>query len=350
MVVLTKKLIDNELKYLYYNKKSAVSFTGKSTVHKELIKRLRNKNVKFTTKELSPLVDEWFKSQRTYTLHKAVRKKIARPPVIVKGVNEQLQMDLIDMQKLAKENRGHRFILTIVDAFSRRAWAFAIKNKEGNTVRLALEGFFKSLDKLPRVTQTDKGQEFKNKLVQSLFKKNNIKFFTTHNVETKAQLVERFNRTLQDNLYKMFTTRGHNNWVDNLEGIVFNYNNREHSSIGMKPIDVTPEHEVGIIARMTCKRHKREHHRLKKRKQLVPYKPGSYVLISKEAKSFKKSYLKGWSDEVFVIDRITNNKPLTYKLFESDGDPMEGSWLHEELQLLPNKMFRTGKSWYKKSI
>lgn len=348
MAVLTKKLIDNELRYLYYNKKSPVSFSGKSSVYKELLKRLRNKNVKFTAKELTPLVDEWFKNQSAYTLHKPVKKKIARTPVIVKGVNEQLQMDLVDMQSLSKENRGHRFIITILDAFSRKAWAFPLKNKEGNSVRLVLEKFLKSLDKLPRLIQSDKGQEFKNKLVQSLFEKNNIHFFTTHNQETKAQLVERFNRSLQENMYRMFTAKGHQNWVDHLQDLVNNYNNRFHSTIGMKPNDVTKDNEVEIIARMTCRRKKREEKM--KRRAVIPYKPGSFVLISTESRQFKKGYMPGWSKEVFVINRLKNTKPLTYELIDMDGTVIEGSFLHPELQLLPSKTFRTGKSWNKKSI
>ena len=57
----------------------------------------------------------------------------------------------------------------------------------------------------PAKLQTDAGTEFKNKTFQNFLKKENVHNFVTYS-ETKAQVVERFNRTLKQLMWHMFTT------------------------------------------------------------------------------------------------------------------------------------------------
>lgn len=328
---------------MYYNKSSPVAFSGKSSVVRELFVRLKNKNVHFKTKkQVLELVDDWFRNESSYTLHKSARKKVKRTPVVVKGVYSQFQMDLVDMQYLAKENKGYNYILTIIDVFSKRAWALPLKDKGGLQVRHSLEKFFESLEKLPRNVQSDRGKEFTNKHVQSLFNMHKINFFTTKNQETKAQIVERFNRTLQGRMYRLFTRKGNNRWIDHLQDLVNGYNKTYHSKIGMKPIDVTPADELKIIAHMNCKKPIR----LPKRKAL---KPGQYVLISKSSRLFQKGYLPQWSDEVFKIHKVVNTRPHTYEIQDMEGNIIEGRFFEEELQLLPLRSFK-GKRWIPKKV
>jgi len=56
----------------------------------------------------------------------------------------------------------------------------------------------------------------------------------------KASIVERFNRTLKNGMWKLFTLNGNYKWIDLLPRLVSNYNARKHSTIGMRPIDFTP--------------------------------------------------------------------------------------------------------------
>ena len=80
-------------------------------------------------------VKEWLQSQPTYTLHRQVRKKYSTRPYIVHDLDEQWQADLADMSSISKENAGHNFILTVIDIFSRYAWARPLKNKSGKVQR-----------------------------------------------------------------------------------------------------------------------------------------------------------------------------------------------------------------------
>ena len=83
--------------------------------------------------------------------------------------------------------------------------------------------------------QTDAGTEFINKKTQELLKQNKIEWFQSQN-ETKAQIVERFNRTLKDRMYKYFTANNTKRWIDVLPDLVHNYNNSYHRSIKMTPV------------------------------------------------------------------------------------------------------------------
>ena len=65
----------------------------------------------------------------SYTLHKPVRKKFPTAPTLVFGRDEQWQMDLVDMQKLSKWNKGYKYMLTVIDVFSKVAWAEPLKTK-----------------------------------------------------------------------------------------------------------------------------------------------------------------------------------------------------------------------------
>ncbi|XP_024882997.1 uncharacterized protein LOC112461831, partial [Temnothorax curvispinosus] len=55
-----------------------------------------------------------------------------------------------------------------------------------------------------------------------------------------ASVVERFNRTLKNNMWKMFTFNGTYKWIDELPRLIAEYNARKHRTIGMRPVDVTP--------------------------------------------------------------------------------------------------------------
>ena len=75
----------------------------------------------------------------SYTLHKPRRRKFPTLPVMVFRRDQQWAMDLMDVQNLAKWNKGHRYILTVVDFLSKYAWAIPIKNKTGTAMVQALQ-------------------------------------------------------------------------------------------------------------------------------------------------------------------------------------------------------------------
>ena len=93
--------------------------------------------------------------------------------------------------------------------------------------------------------QTDKGTEFLNRQFQKFLRDNNIHFFTV-NSGLKASVIERFNRTFNNKMYKYFTAKNILSYIDVLPQLVSSYNNTYHRSIKMKPTQVTKANESKV--------------------------------------------------------------------------------------------------------
>jgi len=109
------------------------------------------------------------------------------------------------MRPYTRHNRGHNYILTAIDALSK--WAVPLKRKSGDEVARALSGIARASGRCPRNLQTDKGREFYNAEVRGFVEKREINHYSTYSV-LKASIVERFNRTLKNSMWKYFTLNG----------------------------------------------------------------------------------------------------------------------------------------------
>ena len=193
------------------------------------------------------------------TLHKPSRKKFPRNIYFADGIDQTWQVDLIDLPKLARFNRGYRFILTCIDVFSKFAWVQPLKNKKGSGVAAALKKMF-AYGRQPTQLQSDKGKEFLNKDVQKLLKDMKIHFFTIQNPDTKAAIVERFNRTLKERIFRHFTKANNSRYQHILQSVVDGYNDSYHRSIKTTPISVNKENESAVWNTLYGKIRKRSYH------------------------------------------------------------------------------------------
>jgi len=144
-------------------------------------------------------IKEFLSSERTYTLHKPALGKYKRNKVTSLGIDYLWQLNLVDMQKFSKLNKGYKYLLTCIDVFSKYAWVKPIKTKEGNVVLNAFKKILKDGRK-PEKIQTDVGKEFINKLFKAFLHKKNISIYIV-NSEPKASVVERFNRTIKEKIW-----------------------------------------------------------------------------------------------------------------------------------------------------
>ena len=197
--LLKDATLENVLEKLYYNPKSPSAFSGVQRLFDAVKSLKRFAHIKQRD------IQNWLRKQNTYTLHKPIQKRFPRRKTIVGAIDQQWQADLADMQSLMKQNSMFRYLLCVIDVFSRFAWVVPIKNKTGQTLIKAFDSIFKSSKRKPLSLQTDKGSEFKNKDFQMYLKKKKVHFFTTDNPETKASIVERFQRTLKTKMWKYFT-------------------------------------------------------------------------------------------------------------------------------------------------
>ena len=298
------------LKTIYFNPKNP---NGLSSIHK------LSKSSGVSEKK----VKEWLKSQPTYTLHRTARKKYPTRKYIVHDLDEQWQADLADVALIAKHNNGNHFILTVIDIFSRYAWARPLKNKSGRQVAKAFKSIFRE-GRIPKRIQTDQGKEFENRNVEALFDRHNIELFSVKSAY-KAAIVERFNRTLKTKMWKYFTLNLKQKWTTVLQDIVSSYNNSVHRMIRRKPIDITAENVAEVREEIFS------NHKVSKRKSDI--KVGDKVRISKVKSVFEKGYLPNWTEEIFTIDSINRKySPITYKLKDYNGETIEGSFYRHEIQ------------------
>ena len=248
---------------------------------------------------------QWLCEQDTYTLHKPVRYRFKRRHVVVGGQNQQWQADLVDVSNLKKHNDGTKFLLTVIDVFSKQAWCIPLKNKAAVSVMNTFKQLLVKV--IPVILQTDKGTEFFNRSLHNLLKEHGIQHFSTHNEETKASVVERFNRTLKTRMWRYFTKHQTLTYIDKLPAFLHLYNNTYHRSIAMTPYQVNSANQEVVWQRL----YGGEASEVKPKLQV-----GDSVRISKIKRRFKKGYLPNWTEEIFSILKVHRSNPPVYRLSE----------------------------------
>ena len=254
-------------------------------------------------------------------LHKPKRKNYPRRKIVVNHIDEIFAADLVEMQKFAKLNKGYRYLLTCIDIFSKFSWVIPLKDKKGITIKNALQKIFKQ--RKCKFLWTDRGTEFYNKQVQDLLDENNIKLYSTNNSEIKSAVIERFNRTFKNMMYKKFTENNNTIFYNILDELVNNYNNKYHSTIKMTPIEGSKKVNEKKIKNI---------YNFEKTKKPGKFRIGDRVRLSLEKNIFEKSYETNWTEEIFIIYDIKYSNVPYYYLKDLNGEKLQGTFYQEELQ------------------
>lgn len=301
----------------YFLPNSSSSFTGLSSFSKQI--KSEDKTVKPNK------LKEWMMEQEPYTLHRPLRKKFRRQKCMVSGIDDIWQADLVDVSKISRENKGIKFLLTIIDVFSKFAWVEPLQNKTSESIVKALKKIIK--DRKPNKIQTDKGTEFLNKPVEKLLNDLNINLYTS-NSELKASVVERFNRTLKEKMWRYFTFKNSHKFFDILKDLVHSYNNTYHRTIKTKPSLVSLKNEDKIYKIIYGFEKKDGDDSVVNPKFSINDK----VRISKNKGIFEKGYTPNWSREIFIIDKVLLKVPPVYEIKDLNNEIIEGTFYEEELQ------------------
>jgi hypothetical protein len=278
-------------------------------------------------------VREWLLQQKVYTLHKPIRHRFRMRRVLVSGIDDQWQADLVDIQLYKNNNKNYNYILTVIDIFSKFAWAIPIKKKTGDEITKAFKIIFK--ERIPKKLQSDLGLEFVGRQTQELFKKHSIHWFATNN-ETKAQVVERFNRTLKSKMWKYFTHNNTKKWVDILPALLINYNNSYHRSIKMTPVEASKIENSKLVYNNLFPVEKSS-------KKEAKFSLGDRVRIVKKFKDFRKGYLPNFTTELFIISEILNTDPITYKIKDMNNETIIGSFYEVEMVKYNDELYEIEK-------
>ena len=306
------KLLHN----IYYTPSSAGSFGGLKPLFREAKKQVK-------TLKLGD-VSRWLSDQDAYTLHRPARIHFKRNKTVVSKIDDQWQADLVDMQQYARHNKGCKYILVCIDILSKYGWVKALKGKTGKEVARAFEAIFKQDGRKPDKIQTDRGGEFLNRPVSSLFKKCGIQHFVTNN-EVKAGVVERFNRTLKTKMWRYFTANNTYRYVDVLPQFLKSYNHSLHRTIKCRPVDVNHHNDLLVWKRVY-------EPSVGTKKEVPKLRKGDRVRVSKRKGVFDKGYEQNFTTEIFIVDRVVKGteRPV-YQLTDYDGDAIIGTFYPEEL-------------------
>ena len=274
-------------------------------------------------------------------LHKPLRHNFPKRYVFVRNVDNIWAADLVDMKSLSSDNDDNKYILMVMDVFSRYGWARPLITKSGEAVKVAFEDIFKE-EKIPQKLWADKGTEFYNKDIKPILKKHKITLYSTEN-EEKCSVIERWNRTIKTQLWKYFTANGTHRWVDVLQPLIEKYNTTKHRSVKMTPTEARqPAFYQQAFKNQYYDKVKKLlniPHALKKAK----FKVGEKVRLAVQKDLFEKSYIINWSDKIYTIKTIKNTLPITYIVKDDKGKVHKGSFYEHDLQRTKIDKFRVEK-------
>ena len=259
--------------------------------------------------------------------------------MIVFNNDEIWSADLVDMQVFSFFNKGFKYILTVIDVFSKYAWAVPIKDKSAASVTKAFEKIIS--DRIPKKLWVDEGKEFYNATFKKLLDKHKIDMYSTFN-EEKAVVIERFNRTLKYIMWNYFTAKNTRFYLDALDQMVKNYNDKVHSTIKMTQKEASKDINRGKVYFNIIRKQN-------KSRPSIKYKKGDKVRISKYKRHFEKGYSPNWTEEIFTIDKVNMTNPVTYQVRDLNNDKIVGSFYTRELSQAKQNIFRIEKVIKKKN-
>ena len=189
-------------------------------------------------------------------------------------------VDLADWQLISKHNKGFKFLLCVIDFFSKYAWVVPLKDKIRVSIVNAFQKILDSSKRKPNKIWVDQGSEFYNNVFKKWLKYIDISMYSTYN-EGKSAVAERFIRTLKNKIQKNMTAISKNVYFDVLDHIVDEYNNTYHKTIKMKPVDIGDDSFAEYNEESNEKDPK--------------FKVGDHVRISKFKNVFAQGYMPNWS-------------------------------------------------------
>ena len=220
-------------------------------------------------------------------------------------IDDIWSLDILDLKDYGPENnRGYRYVLVTIDNLSKYGWTIPLKNKNAKTIKDSFENILINSKRKPNLIETDRGKEFYNNIFQDFLNKNDIKLYS-RNTSVGAVFAERFNRTIRDLLKKIVFENGDGNWIDILQTISKQYNNRIHSSTKLTPIQASLKKNEGYVYKNL----------LDKRKKVKPkYEIGDLVRTADLKKTFSKGDTTNWSYKLYTITEIINDTIPSYKI------------------------------------
>ena len=318
----------DQLDDIYGDPSQPGSFGGVDNLYRDARKR----GIRVTKKQ----VEEWLATKLSYTLHRPALKKFKRNRTVAFFIDETWQMDLLSTASIKEHNDGATFILTVIDIFSKMAFAKVLRDKRSSSVLAAFREILEESGRTPQKVQSDAGLEFTNKTFRKALTDMNIKFYTTFSA-VKSSVVERFNRTLRARMHRYFTHKNTYRYVEVLPHLIRAYNASPHRGIkGRTPDSVTPDINLEVW---------RDSHAQKRPcRAKFRFKVGDKVRISRDKGVFEKGYTHNWSEEYFIVEKAIPRVPPVYVLKDLNNETLKGVFYEPQLQTIsPDEVYPIAK-------
>ena len=239
-------------------------------------------------------------------------------------------MDLafFDSERLKKSNK-ERYLLVIIDCFSKKVWLKPLVSKHCNGVIEELKKIFSNTSK-PKKIQSDQGTEFKCKKMSTFLEKEGVfQYFSSS--DRKASIVERVILSLKLILYKLMDKNKSDKWVKLIPDALKIYMNRYHRTIKMTPSQAElPQNQIMLQDLYREKFNKVKHKPPK-------FKIGQFVRIARQKDRNTRGWEPMFSEEIFEIKEVLTNLPTPRYVLRDpndNGNPIHGNFFENELSLV----------------
>ena len=220
-------------------------------------------------------------------------------------IDDIWSLDILDLKDYGPENnRVHRYVLVVIDNFSKYGWTVPIKIKNAQTIKNSFQNILTNSKRSPNLIESDRGKEFYNNIFQDFLNKNDIKLYS-RNSSYGAVFAERLNRTIRDLLKKPVFEKGDGNWIDILPTITKQYDTRIHSFTKLTPTQGSLKKNEGYVYVNL----------IDKRKKIKPkFQINDLVRVADLKRTFSNGDTTNWSYKFHKITEIINDTIPSYHI------------------------------------
>lgn len=266
----------------------------------------------------------------SYTLYKNVKHRHTRAKIIAVGKFTHLQMDLADMNRYATDNENYRYILFVIDIFTRVLHCELLRKKDTLSVLKSFKIFAEKYKKYfveCRTLSSDYGGEFRSRQFKSYLTNLGIYQQFLGNHPTKGPYVERCISQVKQKISRYLFQNNTRKYIDVLDQIVQNYNRTYNRVLHMTPFEALRSKEANLWCELY----------LPKVKKVISNRPFKFKLdetdrISANVGLFKKISDQTFTEEIFkVTKRYRIGNVCYYQLSDLNGEHVIGSFTNSEL-------------------
>ena len=323
-----------KLSELYRNPSFVGSFGGLRNFYENVKKyKPEFRHLKFKD------IQDWSTEDRAYYRRKPSQLKTKTRKLKLFAPDNIWEGDLMDMSKFSKQNKGVKYVLVLVDQFTKKFYVAPLfRSSEDNKHKgkySSLEAFkfiFKNTLDRPRIIFTDEGGEFVNSVVRNyLQKEQNIKVVVAKRKSTKASIAESGIRTLKTKIMNYIHESGNPQYIKHLQAFVNSINSSKQRITKFAPndIDVTNVHEVYNNLNPTTSEKEKTN---KSKENVLDIKEGDYVLVRIKKSQFERQYTQKWKNTIYQVKKIDKEIfPYHYKLQDLSGKQIDSIFYKSEL-------------------